>query len=118
MQTYTVWTKKYMTSADNPCIRKSNGDYVCIETGEIFPVVDHYNSEQLIAKIVGVDSINQTGMLHLNEEDDEEENRKSWKERYIGCIVTVERAHYAGDLTIYRCLELGDYWSSNEIELL
>ena len=62
-------------------------------------------------------------MYHLSSEcwndDNHEDNRASWKKKYIGCIVTVEEAHLANNLRIYRCLELeGEYFSSNEIEII
>lgn len=119
MQTYTVWTKNY-TSVDEKCLRNIDGDYIGIQTGTKYSVENHYHSEQLKAQIVAVDSVNQTGMIHLYGESktDGDENRQFWKSKYIGCYVTVERAHYFGELTVYRCLELGDYWSSNEIKLL
>lgn len=121
MQTYTVWTKNgFGVSSTGGCLRNINGDYVDIKTGTRFNSSDHYHGEQLKAKIVFADGINQTGMLHLYSDESigTEENRRSWKSKYVGCFVTVERAHRNGELMVYRCLELGDYWSSNEIELL
>mgnify|MGYP006924683345 CR=1 FL=1 len=95
------------------------GDYVGIKTGRIYGKRYHYHSEQLKSKIVAVDDANKTGMYHLYGEDNErEDNKISWKRKYVGCIVTVERAHYADGLEVFRCNELGEYFTENEIELM
>lgn len=122
MQTYTVW-KLNSTGINEKCLLNTDGDYVGIETGNVYLKDSHYASKQMKAKIVSVDSENKTGMYHLYSElwDDpevQEDNRSSWKKKFVGCLVTVESSHYFGDLTIYRCLELCEYFSSNEIEIL
>jgi len=118
MQIYHVWKNNCM-GLNEECLLNENRDYVGIKTGKIYDRNLHYHSEQYKAKIIAVDDINQTGMYHLYKEiNEKEENNKSWKIKYIGCLVTVERAHHCGDLDVYRCLELGDYWSENEIKII
>lgn len=39
---------------------------------------------------------------------------KQYKAQYV----TVEKAHWCGDIQVYRCLELNEYFSSNEIKIL
>jgi hypothetical protein len=111
-----VWLKNG-TGINERCLKRAPSGYVGIKTGNIYSSLTHYHSQQSLAQIIDADSINQTGMLHLFE-DGCEENRKSWKEKYIGCFVTVEEAHKVGELTLYRCLELNEYFSSNELRLL
>ena len=90
-----------------------------IQSGNTYDPHNHYHSKQYEAQIVSVDKSNLTGMLHLHKDEESiEENRYSWKEKFIGCYVTVEKTHFCDELQIYRCLELGDYWSSNEIEII
>jgi len=43
---------------------------------------------------------------------------KNWKRKYLGALVTVREAHSAGEHIIYYCLELDEYFSDNEIEIL
>lgn len=118
MKIYTVWTKN--RTGVGKCLLRENGDFISVETGEVFKGDDHYPSEIYPAKIVGVDKENNTGMYHLYKEwdDNEEENRYSFKVKYIGCLVTVEKAHSYGDVKVYRCKELNEYFTSNEIELV
>jgi hypothetical protein len=118
MQTYTVWKNNY-TGINEKCLMNEDGNYIGIKTGDKYLKSEHYHSQQLKAQIISVDESNQTGMIHLYKEANEiGENKKSWKEQYIGCYITVEKAHWCGDIQVYRCLELGDYWSSNEIKIL
>ena len=119
MQIYTVWTNKRVGVGEK-CLMRDNGDYIGLETGTVFPAGEHYHSEQFKGRIVGVDEKNLTGMYHLDEEwsDKSEENAHSFKERFLGCEVTLERAHSADGLQIYRCMELGEYFSEKEVEVL
>ena len=94
------------------------GDYVGLSSGKFCSKKDHYHKELLKGQIVSVDSVNNTGMYHLCEGDEEEENRYSFKRKYIGCIVSVETAHSYGELTVYYCHELDEYFSSNEIKII
>lgn len=119
MQTYTVWKNNGM-GIDENCLINYDGDYIGIDTGKIYKQSEYYHSEQFKAQIISVDDKNETGMYHLYTgwSDDNIENHKSWKSKYIGCYVTVETAHWCDDIQVYRCLELSDYWSSNEIKIL
>ena len=105
------------------CLWNASGCYVGVKTGTRYPVGTHRHCPQLQAVICGVDMANQTGMLHLHPgtegDADPQENRRSWKEQFIGCLVTVEEAHFYGDKTVYRVLELGgEYFSSDELKIL
>lgn len=119
MQLYTVW-KKDGTGINEKCLMNTDGDYIGIETSKKYSSTNHYHSKQYKAQIVAVDNKNKTGMYHLYKElnDNDEENSKSWKSKYIGCCVTVEKAHWYGDIQVYRCLELNEYFSSNEIKII
>lgn len=122
MKLYTVWNNNLTgIRPSQKCLKNSDGDFVGIETGNVYQATTHYASEQYTARIKAVDEINETGMYHLDAEwsDDGEENAKSLKSKFVGCIVTVEAAHMAGERKIYRCLELdGEYFSDTELELL
>lgn len=119
---HTVWKNCGVGVKPNQkCLKRQNGDFINIDDGTIYPCSDHYASKQYKAIIQKPDTENMTGMYHLYEEfsGNNEENKKSWKEKYIGCYVTVEPAHKCGDLKIYRCLELnGEYFSENELQIL
>lgn len=121
IRVYTVWDN-HSTGVNEQCLKTANGDFVGIETGNLYSKDKYYSSPQFIAKIISVDDENNTGMYHLYSEcwDDEnhEDNRAIWKKKYIGCVVTVEESHWAYNLKIYRCLELDEYFSSNEIEII
>ena len=121
MQIYSVY-KNNCFGINEQCLKNTDGDFIGIKTGDIYKGSEHYSRPQLLAKIISADNDNETGMYHLYSgvwgEEGHEENKKSWKRKYIGCIVTVEKAHYADELPIYLCLELEDYFSGNEIELL
>lgn len=49
---------------------------------------------------------------------DAEENEYTKKKKYIGAIVTVREAHYAGKYKVYFCLELGEYFSNTELKII
>lgn len=117
MKLYTVWNKH--TSVSERCLINQNKEYVGVETGNKYIGDNYRHSQQFKAIIVYVDDKNMTGMYHLNEdyESGNEPNHKSKKSKYIGCEVTVEKAHMCGELAIYRCLELGEYFSSNELAI-
>lgn len=117
MNIYTVWTKSG-TGINEKCIMNDIGNYIGINTGVCYNSFEHYHSEQFKAQIIAADSFNNTGMIHLYDHEDTKENKREWKTKYIGCFVTVEKAHMFGELYVYRCLELGEYWSSNEIKIL
>jgi len=119
MEILTVWNNN-KTGLNEECLRNENGNYIGIKTGTIYDCHVHYHSQQYEAIIISVDETNMTGMYHLYKElnDNNNENNKKWKRKFIGCYVTVEKTHWCGEKQIYRCLELGDYWSSDEIKLL
>lgn len=119
MQLYTVWEKGYI-GVNEKCLKNTDGNYIGVKTGNKYNSKTHCHSKQYKALIVAVDDENKTGMYHLYKElsNMNEENNKSWKSQYIGCYVTVEKAHWCGDVQIYRCLELEEYFSDSEIKLL
>lgn len=120
MYLYTVW-KKNRFGIDEKYLMNDNGDFIGNKTGDIYSKEDHYASEQQKAKIIAVDNENKTGMYHLYAELSKinEENNKSIKSKYIGCTVTLETAHWSGDVRVYRCLELnGEYFSDSEVQIL
>lgn len=104
------------------CLWNVGGYYVGLETGKKYITTTHRHCPQLQAIIRAVDTDNQTGMLHLNpgtpQDADPQENRTDWKTRYVGCRVTVEEAHFYGDKKVFRCLELKEYFSEDELEIL
>jgi hypothetical protein len=114
IEIYTVWDKTRM-GVQEKCLRNDLGSYIGLETGNYYSKEMHHHSEQLKGKIVDVDEENLTGMLHLSYDDDV--NRKYEKGKYLGCYVTLEEAHLAHGLKVYRCLELNEYFSENEVEL-
>lgn len=81
---------------------------------------DHYHSEQFLAKVKSVDKRNLTGMFHLCEEwsNDSEENSQTLKNSLVGKEMIIEKAHYAGERTIYRSVyPIEEYWSDLELEI-
>jgi hypothetical protein len=119
MELYTVFAKKGF-GVNNPCLMDDNGDYIELKSGLKHSKNDYYHRKQFKAKIVSVDNINQTGMYHLSKgwDDDNEENNFSKKSSYLNCFITVEEAHYNGGKRIFNCLELKEYFSEDEIELI
>lgn len=116
--TYRVWkgTGPGMgVSVNEICIMNTAGDYVGIQTGHLFPHAGHYHSVSVPAVISSVDEENRTGMLHLDADGIFGVNKKLWKQRYIGCHINVIQAHRYGDLKVYRCTELDEYFSQNEL---
>lgn len=118
MKLYTVWTNNSY-GVHEKCLMTTDGDFVGQETGTFYSRNKYYASPQLKGKIVSVSEQNETGMYHLygDMREDSEENAKSVKSKFIGCEITLERAHYADGLLIYRCLELGEYFSENEVQV-
>lgn len=121
---YTVWKNNHTgIQPDQKCLKTITGHFIGLKNGLFYDKEDHYASKTYEAVIVDVDEKNQTGMYHLNEGDDDlfenkEENAKSLKSKYIGCKITVEAAHQANGKKIYRCKELTEYFSEDEIQLL
>lgn len=111
IELYNIWSNKRRGISER-CLIKDNGDYIGQNTGEIYLKENHYHSSKIKGKIVKIDKVNNTGMLHL---DEAMVNRKG---KYIGCVATFERAHYFGNIQVYRCLELKEYFTQNEIEIL
>jgi hypothetical protein len=120
MKVYNVYGIKNKTGVKELCVLNENNNYIGIKSGKVYSRNEYYHKKQLNAKIIQADEDNNTGMCHLFKEFEsyEEENRKSWKKAFIGCYVTVEEAHYYGGMRVYRCLELEEYFSENELELL
>jgi hypothetical protein len=121
IQLYTVWRNDRISIDENEkCLLRDDGNYIGLETGKVYDKNEHYHSKQFKGKIISIDNDNLTGMYHLYKElnDNEEENNYSFKQKYLGCYVTLERAHFADGLQIYRCNELEEYFSEKEIELL
>ena len=115
---FTVYTKKG-EGINEKCLMTSSGDYIGLETGTFYSRKKHYHSLQIKGKIVTVDESNKTGMYHLDGEfDNNEINRFDFKRKYIGCIVTLEKAHFADGLQIYRCVELDEYFSESEVVII
>ncbi|MED1665646.1 hypothetical protein [Brevibacillus laterosporus] len=117
MELYSVWRKKGSSGVGEKCLMREDGKYIGVTAGNVYDQESHYHSERLIGKIISVDRENKTGMHHLCREWGNEENKISFKEKFIGCLVTVEAAHFANSVRIYRCLELGEYFSEFEIEI-
>lgn len=97
---------------DEQCLINNNGDYVGCKTGNIYSQKEHMHKEKYKGKIVHIDTFNMTGMIHLSEQI-----YRDIKAKFLGCKVTLEKAHLCGELTIYRCLENGEYYSENEVEV-
>lgn len=109
------------TGVGEKCLMTDKGHYIGVETGTFYPKKTHYHSKNLKARIVNVDDENLTGMYHLSEGDlfpDAEENEATWKRKYLGAVITVNEAHSAGEHRIYRCIELEEYFSDSELEII
>jgi len=136
MNIYTVWSKRVKTGVNEKCLLKEDGNYTGVETGKNYSKEEYYHSKQFKARIISIDIENKTGMYHHYKEfqddkninvikrlnyigiDTREDNKYSWKLKYIGCYITVEKAHLFGSIQVYYCLELNDYFSGNEIEII
>lgn len=117
MKLFTVWDRT-STGIGEKCFLKDNGDYIGKDTGKLYTKKEgYYHSKQHIGIIKNVDENNQTGMYHLSEEAEFDYKTHKMK-MYIGCYVTLESAHSCGDVKVYRCLELKEYVTSNEVEIL
>jgi hypothetical protein len=109
------------TGVGEKCLMTDKGHYVGVESGKFYEKKFHYHSPNLKARVVNVDGENLTGMYHLSEGElfpDAEENEATWKRKYLGAIITVREAHWAGEHRIYRCIELDEYFSDRELEIL
>lgn len=109
------------TGLNEKCFMTDKGHYIGVETGNFYDKKYHYHSENLKGKIVNVDDENLTGMYHLSEGEffpDAEENEVTWKRKYLGAILTFNRAHWAGEHRIYRCIELDEFFSDNEVKII
>lgn len=114
MRIYTVWFKH--TGIREKCLMKSDGNYVGIQTGQLYKKEDGYNhSKQVTAILTNIDPFIETG-----DPDDEEDQLKqiNIKQNCLGCYVTLEHAHRAGSKHIYRCRELNIYLSDDEVKVL
>lgn len=117
MNIFRVWDKT-STGINERCYMKDNGDYIGIDTGRLYKKDNgYYHSKQHIGVIKKIDEENMTGMYHLSE--DSEFDYKSQKmKKYMGCVVTLESAHSFNKIKVYRCIELDEYVTSNEVEIL
>lgn len=109
------------TGINEKCFMTDRGHYIGVETGTFYEKKFHYHSPNFKARIVNVDDENLTGMYHLSEGElfpDAEENEATWKRKYLGAIITVREAHWAGKHRIYHCIELDEYFSDKELEIL
>lgn len=115
----TVW-KKNSFGISEKCSMTNEG-YLGKDSGNLYPLNEgYYHSEQFLAKVRSIDERNETGMIHLNEEwsNRAEENAKSLKTNFLGRELIVEKAHYAGERTIYRSVfPVFEYWSDLELEI-
>ena len=113
--------RKYGTGIER-CLMTADGDYIGIESGKLYSKRCHYHSDNIIAQIVSIDDVNKTGMLHLYGDNDlfpdAEENEATKKRKYLGAIITVQEVHNAGEHTIYRCQELDEFFSDDELKIL
>ena len=117
MKKFSVWHK--YTGVNEKCLMTESGDYVGIDTGTLYKREDgHHHSKQHIGIITGVEGVDQTGMVHLDQGSDGLEKKQGLMKKFIGCYVTLEAAHWYGKVRVYRCLELGDYVTSNEVKIL
>jgi hypothetical protein len=103
------------TGIGEDCLMTTSEDYIGLNTGNFYSRKDHYSCPMVKAKIKATDDKNKTGMYHLSEQ---EENKVSYKRKYIGAIVTLKAAHWAGKHRIYYCMELKEFFSDDEIEIL
>ena len=120
MQLYIIWNKNSV-GINEKCLLREDGNYIGVETGKLYGIKEGYYASKLYnAKIKSVDDINRTGMYHLYEywHNGMEENKKTFKQNYMNCFITVKEAHYVDELKIYFCLELNEYFSEDEIEIL
>jgi len=119
---HTVFSvyKNNWTGVPEDCLMTTSGDYIGIETGTFYSKNEHYHSPMVKAKIKSPDDKNKTGMYHLCTELSalKEENNVSYKRKYVGSIVTLKAAHWAGKHRIYYCMELKEFFSDDEIEIL
>lgn len=102
------------------CLMTASRGYIGIKTGHFYSPDDYYHSPLIKARIKEIDDQNKTGMYHLYKEfsDLNEENNISQKEKYINAIVTLREAHWMGKHRIYYCIELEEFFSDDEIEIL
>jgi hypothetical protein len=116
---FCVWTKN-STGVGEDCLMTTSGDYIGLKTGTFYSKKDHHHSSMVKAKIISVDDKNETGMYHLYKDfsDLDEENNVSYKRKYIGAIVTLKAARWNGKHRVYYCMELHEFFSDNEIEII
>lgn len=95
-------------------IENGKGDFVGLETGKIYRGEEYYASPTLRATVVSIDEEQKNGMIHL--EPGSEYHLK--KQNFIGCTMTFRRAHNFGELTVYQCIETGEYYNQNELKVL
>lgn len=98
---------------DEQCLINNEKDYVGVKTGNTYSGTEYRHKENYKAKIIGIEPVNNTGMIHLTEEKAIEK-----KAKYIGCVVTLEKAHKMNGAIVYRCLENHDYYTETEVQII
>lgn len=117
---YRVWSKRGCTGVGEQCLLRDDSSFVGINSGNLYNKEDYYASELFKAKIINIDDCNNTGMYHLYKDwnDKSEENNKSVKEKYLNCYITVRKAHFADKVEVFQCIELDEYFSEHELEII
>ncbi len=117
MQLFSLYTRDHLKIKER-CLITVDGDYVGVLTGSIFRKEDVYCKPIHGAVIISVDQENKTGTKDLSEDHPFfGVNKMRWKERYIGCRVTVSAEHKHNDIQVYYCHELKEHFSENELSL-
>jgi len=117
MKTFTIWFK--FTGINEKCLMTEDGDYIGIDTGKLYKKDDdHHHSKQHIGIITGCDEVDVTGMIHLDQGMTGLTEKQQMMKKYKGCYVTLEAAHWYGEIRVYRCRELKEYVTSNEVRIL
>lgn len=118
-RTYHLW-KKNGTGINEEALDTNQDYYIGIDSGIKYDKSNYYISKYNKARIKSVDEINKTGMYYLYAEinDEEDENNSAFKSKYVNAIISVKRAHYVDEHTIYYCHELSEYFSDDELEIL
>ena len=117
MRILTVW--KHVTGIGEKCLLKEDGDYVGIDTGTLYKKEDGLrHSKQHIGIIRSVDRVDETGMIHLDQDSEDLLLKQQRLSQFIGCYVTLESAHLGNKVSVYRCRELNEYISSREVQIL
>ncbi len=110
-EVYIVW-KDHTGVEDRRCVMNADGDYIGIDTGNLYSKETHRHSEMLWATIQRVEEDNETGMYHLWEEESVDK-----KKAFIGCTLQFREAHFWGKIRVYQCIQTGEYYNQNELKI-